>query len=402
MRREPTPHQQRARPRLTGVVAPAVVGSIALSLGAQPAAAVEPRIHEAPPLDATRSMDRGIDSTVAASVRPAEHVVTPGDTISRIAARHGLRTVDLLAWNDLDWSSVIRPGDVVRLSAAATAAPTAAPAVTHTAAASHTVAAGETPWSIAAAAGTSVDALLAANGLQRDAVIFPGQVLALPGSGATVASAASAAPDPAPAALPAAAEGHTVVAGDTLSGIAAAHGLGLDAILSANGLDRGSIIYPGQTLVVPGAAATPAVATASAASLGLDDEQIANARLIIQVGRERGVPDRGIAIALATAMVESWIRNLDWGDRDSLGLFQQRPSTGWGTPDQVRDAARSIATFYGGPADPNGIGTRGLLDVAGWESLAFTDAAQAVQISAYPDRYGDWEQQAYLWLAALG
>lgn len=400
MRREPTLHQQRARPRLTGVVAPAVVGSIALSLAGQPAAAVEPLVRETPPHDATRSMGRGVVSAVAASTRPAEHIVASGDTVSRIAARHGLRTVDLLAWNGLDWSSVIRPGDVIRLSADATA-PAVVPALSHTAApaASHTVAAGDTPWSIAAAAGTSVDALLSANGLQRDAVIFPGQVLTLPGSGT---AAAPAAPDAAPAALPAAAEGHTVVAGETLSGIAAAHGLGLDAILSANGLDRASIIYPGQTLVVPGAGAAPAVSTASTASLGLDEEQIANARLIIQVGRERGVPDRGIAIALATAMVESWIRNLDWGDRDSLGLFQQRPSTGWGTPDQVRDASRSIAAFYGGPADPNGIATRGLLDVGGWESLAFTDAAQAVQISAYPDRYGEWEQQAYVWLAALG
>ncbi|QLD13372.1 LysM peptidoglycan-binding domain-containing protein [Microbacterium oleivorans] len=375
---------------------------MALSLGAQPAVAAEPATRENPPHDAARSIGRGGVSPVTAAPRPAEHVVAPGDTISRIAARHGLRTVDVLAWNGLDWSSVIRPGDVVRLNATVAAAPTAAPAVSQpaTPAAPHTVAAGDTPWSIAAAAGTSVDALLAANGLQRDAVIFPGQVLALPGS--APAAAPGAVELAAPVDLPAAAEGHTVVTGDTLSGIAAAHGLGLDALLSANGLDRASIIYPGQTLVVPGAAAAPAVATASSPDLGLDAEQIANARLIIQVGRDRGVPDRGIAIALATAMVESWIRNLDWGDRDSLGLFQQRPSTGWGTPDQVRDPARSIATFYGGPADPNGIGTRGLLDVAGWESLAFTDAAQAVQVSAYPDRYGEWEQQAYLWLDALG
>ncbi len=399
MDREPILHPHRAHPhrgrlRLAGVVAPAVVGSIALSLGAQPAAAAEPLQRDRPPQDALRAGGPSVTATAATSVRPAEHVVVLGDTISGIAADNGVRTADLLAWNGLDWSAVIRPGDVIRLSGAATPAP--APA----SAGSHTVTAGDTPWSIAASSGVGVDALLAANGLDADAVIFPGQVLAIPGP-AGAPAAASAAPAAAPA-VPVAAAAYTVEAGDTLSAIASRHGLGLGALLSANALDRSSIIYPGQQLVLPGAAATPAVASTPAPDLGLDEEQISNARLIIQVGRDRGVPDRGIAIALATAMVESWIRNLDWGDRDSLGLFQQRPSTGWGSPDQVRDPARSIATFYGGPADPNGRDTRGLLDVDGWEAMAFTDAAQAVQISAYPDRYGEWEQQAYAWLAALG
>ena len=75
----------------------------------------------------------------------------------------------------------------------------------------------------------------------------------------------------------------------------------------------------------------------------------------MQVGRQLGVPDRGIAIALGAAMQESGMRNLDWGDRDSLGLFQQRPSTGWGTAAQVRDPVRPTKAFYGGPSDPNGI-----------------------------------------------
>ena len=141
---------------------------------------------------------------------------------------------------------------------------------------------------------------------------------------------------------------------------------------------------------------------AKASATGLDAAQKENARLIIQVGRELGVPDRGIAIALGTAMQESWIRNLDWGDRDSLGLFQQRPSTGWGTAAQIRDRVRSIKAFYGGPTDPNGSRTRGLLDIPGWQSMSFAQAAQAVQISAYPDRYARWEKPAYAWLAALG
>lgn len=405
MRRDSISPPHPPRPRLRGMVAPAVVGSIALSLAAQPAAATpaaETAHRDAAPGATLRSAVPGAASARPLSARPAEHTVVLGDTISRIASAYGLRTVDLLAWNGLEWSSVIRPGDRIRLSAepGASAAPAVAPApqVASTGT-THTVSTGDTPWSIAQAHGIGVGALLAANGLGDGAVIFPGQILAVP-------SAAGATATPAPAAVsqatPIAASTHTVAAGDTLSAIAAANGLGLDAVLAANGLDRASIIYPGQALVIPGAAATPAVETSALSDLGLDAEQIENARLIIQVGRERGVPDRGIAIALATAMVESWIRNLDWGDRDSLGLFQQRPSTGWGTPDQVRDPSRSIATFYGGAADPNGTATRGLLDIPGWENLSFTDAAQAVQISAYPDRYGEWEQQAYRWLAALG
>ncbi|WJM16823.1 LysM peptidoglycan-binding domain-containing protein [Microbacterium arborescens] len=403
MRRDSISPPHPPRPRLRGMVAPAVVGSIALSLTAQPAAAtptVETAHRDGAPGATLRSAVPGAASARPLAARPAEHTVVLGDTISRIASAYGLRTVDLLAWNGLDWSSVIRPGDRIRLSAEAGASAAVAPAPqVAPAGTTHTVSTGETPWSIAQAHGIGVGALLAANGLGDGAVIFPGQTLAVP-------SAAGATAMPAPAAVsqatPIAAATHTVAAGDTLSAIAAANGLGLDALLAANGLDRSSIIYPGQALVIPGAAATPAVATSALVDLGLDAEQIENARLIIQVGRERGVPDRGIAIALATAMVESWIRNLDWGDRDSLGLFQQRPSTGWGTPDQVRDPSRSIATFYGGAADPNGTATRGLLDIPGWENLPFTDAAQAVQISAYPDRYGEWEQQAYRWLAVLG
>ena len=131
----------------------------------------------------------------------------------------------------------------------------------------------------------------------------------------------------------------------------------------------------------------------------LSIEQAENAAIIAATGVRRDLPARAVSIALATAYQESKIRNLDHGDRDSLGLFQQRPSQGWGTPEQIMDADRSTRVFFGGPSDPNGAVTRGLLDIPGWESLSFTAAAQAVQISAYPDRYGQWESQAYAWLA---
>ncbi|MCT2085957.1 LysM peptidoglycan-binding domain-containing protein [Microbacterium enclense] len=267
-----------------------------------------------------------------------------------------------------------------------------------TSAVSYTVQPGDTVWAIARAHGLDTAAILAANALDASAVIRPGQVLAL-------FPAAPPAPPQAAESAPPARE-HHVRPGDTVSGIAAAHGVSIDAVLTANGLTRSSIIYPGETLRVPapsdGGATGSVASTAPATAPGLDAEQSENARLIIRIGRDLGVSDHGIAIALGTAMQESWLRNLDWGDRDSLGLFQQRPSSGWGTREQILDRDRATRVFYGGAADPNGSATRGLLDIPGWEGMTYADAAQAVQISAYPDRYAQWEAPATVWLAVLG
>lgn len=136
--------------------------------------------------------------------------------------------------------------------------------------------------------------------------------------------------------------------------------------------------------------------------VALTDEMHANAALIVRIGRQEGVSDQGIVIALAAAAQESGLRNVQYGDRDSLGLFQQRPSTGWGTAAQVLDPERATRAFYGGAGNPNPGRTRGLLDIPGWTSMSVTQAAQAVQISAFPDAYAKWETSARAWLAQLG
>jgi hypothetical protein len=128
---------------------------------------------------------------------------------------------------------------------------------------------------------------------------------------------------------------------------------------------------------------TAALCTLSRSNTTLTQEQVDNARTIARVGRERGVPERAVVIALATAMQESSLRNLDHGDRDSLGLFQQRPSQGWGTPAQVQDPVYAAGIFYDR-----------LLEVPEWHTMRVTDAAQTVQRSAYGELYQQHAEMA--------
>jgi murein DD-endopeptidase MepM/ murein hydrolase activator NlpD len=123
---------------------------------------------------------------------------------------------------------------------------------------------------------------------------------------------------------------------------------------------------------------------------GWDASQVAHATTIITVGQQHGIPPRGWVIALGTAMQESSLRNLPHGDRDSLGLFQQRPSQGWGTPQQLLDPAYAAEAFY-----------RKLTQVPDWPLLPLAQAAQAVQRSAFPDAYTRWETPARNLAAAI-
>ncbi|MCX4410391.1 heavy metal transporter [Streptomyces sp. NPDC059837] len=126
------------------------------------------------------------------------------------------------------------------------------------------------------------------------------------------------------------------------------------------------------------------------ASYEFTPEQAVNAATISAVGTTRGLPERAVAIALATALQESGLRNIQHGDRDSLGLFQQRPSQGWGTTKQIMDPTYAAGMFY-----------EHLAKVPGYTRLPLTDAAQRVQRSGYPQAYAKHEPDATLLAAAL-
>ena len=119
-------------------------------------------------------------------------------------------------------------------------------------------------------------------------------------------------------------------------------------------------------------------------------EQMGNAATVAALGRRLGVPDRAITIALATAVQESGLTNLAGGDRDSVGLFQQRPSQGWGTREQILDPDYATRAFYDA-----------LLQVPGWAAMDVTEAAQRVQRSGFPEAYADHEPEARLMAVAF-
>ncbi|MGI5228035.1 hypothetical protein [Actinoallomurus sp. CA-142502] len=139
----------------------------------------------------------------------------------------------------------------------------------------------------------------------------------------------------------------------------------------------------------PGCVVT-AVSGTGSGDYTLTTTQADNAATIAGVGMRMGVPDRAVSVALATAMQESGLVNLAGGDRDSAGLFQQRPSEGWGTHGQVTDPVHASMAFY-----------EHLLRQPGWMTISFTRAAQLVQHSAKPDAYAKWEPEARALASAL-
>lgn len=131
-------------------------------------------------------------------------------------------------------------------------------------------------------------------------------------------------------------------------------------------------------------------ATVNGATATIDPEQARNAAIIAGGSIKRGLKPRAASIALATAFQESDIRNLDYGHSDSLGLFQQRPSQGWGTAEQVTDPWYSSKAFY-----------KALVKVPKWQTRDLNDVAQAVQRSAYPDAYRKHVDRARILASSL-
>nr|WP_227873054.1 hypothetical protein [Brachybacterium ginsengisoli] len=119
-------------------------------------------------------------------------------------------------------------------------------------------------------------------------------------------------------------------------------------------------------------------------------DRVANAALISAIAVDRELPPRAASIALATAYQESQLRNIDYGDRDSLGLFQQRPSQGWGTAEEIQDPVHSTNAFYDE-----------LVKIPAYESADINDVAQQVQRSGHPEAYRDHETEGRLYASAL-
>jgi LysM repeat protein len=387
--------------------------------------------------------------SVLSTVRPdlpATYVVAEGDTISSIADTFGIPTPAILTLNGLSWNALLHPGQVLKLSAEPTKKAAASPA--RVAGNAYLVQNGETLSTIADRLGISTSALTEANGLEESATIYAGQMIRIPGSTAPVVEREDASVMPAlasaPTIIPTSAESTDQVmssdpAPESAAEETADEEVAFDAadieIAEKPALITVKVPTPKAPVVVekkvtpvaapepvkesePEPTPTPAESEPEesdeeaepTSSVGqpvsgsvtpLNDERRTNAQIIVNVGREMGISDYGIVIALATAMQESSLRNINWGDRDSVGLYQQRPSSGWGTVEQIMDPVYATKLFFGGPNNPNKGKTRGLLDIAGWESMPLTEAAQRVQISAYPNAYAKWEPSAWAWLYEL-
>ncbi|SDT16830.1 LysM repeat-containing protein [Pseudarthrobacter equi] len=301
---------------------------------------------------------------------PAEYTVARGDTISAIAGKFNLNTGEVLRLNNLQANTIIYPGQKIKLSgspaaaAPAPAAPAAAPA--SAAGATYTVKSGDTLGAIAARHNVSLGDVFSWNNLNMRSIIYPGQKIKVgAGSQAPAAPAAAAAPA-APLANTSApqapaAGSYTVKAGDTLSAIASRHGVKLPELLSANGLNLGSIIYPGNKLNVPSSGSQPAAAQPAAPAAPLvpssflgftyppavvnsanENKALLNAspvpsraemqNIVADTARRMGVEP---SLALAFAYQESGFNQRAVSPANAIGTMQVIPSSGQWASDLV-------------------------------------------------------------------
>ena len=345
-----------------------------------------------------RLVDNAIQpSVIEKTLGPVNHKVKQGETLAQIAKRYSIKLPALLALNQLKERSLIYPGQVLTLRSVNPVSSTEPSRATK----EHLVAGGETLSQIARRHNISLASLLKANRLTKTSLIFVGQRLEVPSPSEPTSnenlSGVTGNVVGKPTSICLFHGFHKIKAGETISKLASVFGVSTQALLSANKLNPNSTIFIGQKIVIPrvhNALNCPKLTA-------LTDEMRQNAETIIAIGRQLRVGDYGIVIALATAMQESSLRNISFGDRDSIGLFQQRPSAGWGSKSQIMKPDYSIRAFFGGSGSPNRPGTRGLLDIPNWQTMPLTQAAQAVQISAFPLAYAKWEPSAWNWLAEL-
>jgi hypothetical protein len=172
-------------------------------------------------------------------------------------------------------------------------------------------------------------------------------------------------------------------------GVAAGPITGTHSTTAPSNLQRTAVVTAAQQ--APAAPSTqdlmPNGVPGDQSTIDLTDEQKANAAAIVKATQDMHLPPRAAVIAVATSMQETKLHNYgDLGasnDHDSLGLFQQRPTSGWGSAQQLTDPHYATTAFL-----------TSLTQVNGWQDLPLTDAAQAVQVSAFGDRYAQWEKQA--------
>ncbi|MDQ0850828.1 LysM repeat protein [Arthrobacter sp. B3I9] len=239
------------------IAQPAAAESRSRSIPATLAAAMRAQAQAPTSLASTVIPASSVSAAIPTSLRPAqaaapdEYTVERGDTVSAIAGKFGLETSAVLSLNNLRANTIIYPGQKIKLGGNSPApAPAAQPSAPASTGSAYTVRAGDTLGAIAADHGVGLSEVLAGNGLNMGSIIYPGQKIKI-GAGSTDSAPAAPAPAATPEApAPASGGSYTVAAGDTLGAIAASHGVHLSEVLAGNGLNMGSIIYPGQKIKI--------------------------------------------------------------------------------------------------------------------------------------------------------
>lgn len=301
----------------------------------------------------TLTIPTDTDAPTASTASTATHKVAPGDTVWDLARAHGTTVAAIVSANSLGPGAVIRVGQTLTIpGATASGGRTATAPVATTL--KHTVAPGDTVWDLARAYGTSVSAIAKANALGSAAVIRTGQTLTIPGATAPGSATASGSPTLATpeniTTFGTSTAVHRVAAGQTLSAIAARYGTSVAAIVEANGIKNPSLIRVGQTLTVPGAAASglvgdsfagrtysaPVVASANqnkATLLAMDVPTRSQMQsMVVSTARSMGV---STALAQAIAYQESGFSMQAVSPANAIGTMQVIPTSGDWASDMV-------------------------------------------------------------------